>query len=141
MNDMKALDDLIDDAMNEEKALATKAEELALQSKQFAEYLAAKKHQDERLEVLWDLVKQYMVENDITEHETDYIKLKLTSSGKYKAEDIDSVPDELCKITRSLDNKAVKAYLKLNGKLPEGIESTGYILRKKIKGEEDGRER
>ena len=141
MNDMKALDDLIDDAMNEEKALATKAEELALQSKQFAEYLAAKKHQDERLEVLWDLVKQYMVDNDITEHETDYIKLKLTSSGKYKAEDIDSVPDELCKITRSLDNKAVKAYLKLNGKLPEGIESTGYILRKKIKGEEDGRER
>ena len=141
MNDMKALDELIEDAVNEEKALATRADELALQSKQFADYLAAKKHQDERLEVLWDLVKQYMVENDITEHETDYIKLKLASSGKYKAEDIDSVPDELCKITRSLDNKAVKAYLKLNGKLPEGIESTGYILRKKIKGEEDGRER
>ena len=141
MNDMKALDELIEDAVNEEKALATRADELALQSKQFADYLAAKKHQDERLEVLWDLVKQYMVENDITEHETDYIKLKLASSGKYKAEDIDSVPDELCKITRSLDNKAVKAYLKLNGKLPEGIESTGYILRKKIKGEENGRER
>ena len=136
MNDIKALDDLIDDAMNEEKALATKAEELALQSKQFAEYLAAKKHQDERLEVLWGLVKQFMIENGTAEHETDYIKLTLTSSGKYKAEDIDSVPDELCKITRSLDNKAVKAYLKLNGKLPEGIESTGYILRKKIKGEE-----
>lgn len=137
MNSMKALDDLIDDAMNEEKALATKAEELALQSKQFADFMAAKRHQDEKLEVLWGLVKQFMIENGIAEHETDYIKLTLTSSGKYKAEDIDSVPDELCKITRSLDNKAVKAYLKLNGKLPEGIESTGYILRKKIKGEQE----
>ena len=68
MNDMKALDDLIDDAMNEEKALATKAEQLALQSKQFAEYLAAKKHQDERLEVLWMLVKDAMIEQGITEH-------------------------------------------------------------------------
>ena len=134
MNDMKALDELIEDAVNEEKALATRAEELALQSKQFAEYLAAKKHQDEKLEALWMLVKDAMIEQGITEHENDYIKLTLTSSGKYKAEDIDSVPDELCKITRSLDNKAVKAYLKLNGKLPEGIESTGYILRKKIKG-------
>ena len=135
MNDIKALDDLIDDAMNEEKALATRAEELALQSKQFADYLAAKKHQDERLEVLWMLVKDAMIEQGITEHENDYIKLKLTPSGKYKTNDINSVPDELCKITRSLDNKAVKAYLKLKGKLPEGIESTGYILRKTLKGE------
>ena len=135
MNDIKALDDLIDDAMNEEKALATRAEELALQSKQFAAYLAAKKHQDERLEVLWMLVKDAMIEQGITEHENDYIKLKLTPSGKYKTNDINSVPDELCKITRSLDNKAVKAYLKLKGKLPEGIESTGYILRKTLKGE------
>lgn len=133
MNDMKALDDLIDDAMNEEKALATKAEELSLQSKQFAEYLAAKKHQDERLEVLWDLVKQYMVENDITEHETDYIKLKLTSSGKYKAVDLDNVDDNLCDIVKKLNNKKVSAYIKLNGKLPDGIESTGFILRKTLK--------
>lgn len=133
--DVEALDSLIEDAVNEENALAARAEELALQSKQFADFMAAKKHQDERLEVLWSLVKEYMIENEISEHETDYIKLKLTPSGKYKAEDIDSVPDELCKITRSLDNKAVKAYLKLKGKLPEGIESTGYILRKEIKGE------
>ena len=135
MNDMKALDDLIDDAMNEEKALATKAEELALQSKQFAEYLAAKKHQDERLEVLWDLVKQYMVENDITEHETDYIKLKLTSSGKYRAVNLDNVDDDLCDIVKKINNKKVKAYVELNGKLPEGVESTGYILRKTLKGQ------
>ena len=37
MNDMKALDELIKDAVNEEKALATRADELALQSKQFAD--------------------------------------------------------------------------------------------------------
>ena len=135
MNDMKALDDLIDDAMDEERALATKAEELALQSKQFAEYLAAKKHQDERLEVLWQIVKDYMVEQGITEHENDYIKLKLTPSGKYKAADLESVSDDLCDIKRTLSNKKVKAYVELNGKLPEGVESTGYILRKTLKGE------
>lgn len=135
MNDIKALDDLIDDAMNEEKALATKAEQLALQSKQFAEYLAAKKHQDERLEVLWMLVKDAMIEQGITEHENDYIKLKLTPSGKYKAENLDEISDELCDIVKKLNNKKVSAYVKLNGKLPDGVESTGYILRKTLKGE------
>lgn len=133
MNEMKALDELIDDAMSEEKALATRAEELALQSKQFAEYLAAKKHQDERLEVLWMLVKDAMIEQGITEHENDYIKLKLTPSGKYKTEDVDNVDDSLCDIVKKLSNKKVKAYVELNGKLPEGVESTGYILRKTIK--------
>jgi hypothetical protein len=132
---MKALDELIEDAVNEEKALATKADELALQSKQFADYLAAKKHQDERLEMLWQMVKDEMIAEGITEHENDYIKLKLTPSGKYKTDDIDSIPDELCKIVRSLDNKKVKSYLELNGELPEGVESTGYILRKTLKGE------
>lgn len=135
MNDMKALDELIEDAVNEEKALATKADELALQSKQFADYLAAKKHQDERLEMLWQMVKDEMIAEGITEHENDYIKLKLTPSGKYKTDDIDSIPDELCKIVRSLDNKKVKSYLELNGELPEGVESTGYILRKTLKEE------
>ena len=136
MEDNKALDELIAEAVSEENALAMREEQLVLQNKEFADFMAAKRHQDEKLEVLWGLVKQFMIENGIAEHETDYIKLTLTSSGKYKADDIDNVPDELCKITRSLDNKAVKAYLKRNGKLPEGIESTGYILRNKIKGEE-----
>lgn len=134
MDSNKALDELIEQAVEKENELATRANELALQDKQFAEYLAAKKHADDELEVLWLMCKDYMIEQGITEHENDYIKLKLTPSGKYKAEDINSVPDELCKITRSLDNKAVKAYLKLKGKLPEGVESTGYILRKTLKG-------
>jgi hypothetical protein len=133
--DIEALDQLIDDAITEEKALAVKADELALQNKQFADYLAAKKHQDEKLEMLWTMVKDAMIEQGITEHENDYIKLKLSPSGKYKAEDLESVDDDLCDIVKKLNNKKVKAYVELNGKLPEGVESTGYILRKTLKGE------
>lgn len=133
--DYKALDGLIADAVNEEKALALKAEELSLQNKQFAEYLAQKKHNDEKLEMLWTLVKEFMVENNLTEHENDYIKLKLTPSGKYKTDDIDSVDDTLCDIKKTLNNRKVKSYLELNGHLPDGVESTGYVLRKTLKGE------
>ena len=134
-SDIEALDSLIDEAVNEEKALAVRAEELSLQSKQFADYLAAKKHNDEKLETLWMLVKQEMLDRGMTEHENDYIKLKLTPSGKYRTEDVEAVDDSLCDIVKKLNNKKVKAYVELNGKLPEGVESTGYILRKTLKGE------
>ena len=134
--DTKALDQLIDDAMAEEKSLAIKADELALQSKQFAEYLAAKKHNDEKLEVLWQMVKDYMIENNLSEHENDFIKLKLTPSGKYKTDDIDKVDDTLCDIKKTLNNRKVKSFIELNGELPEGVVSTGYILRKTIKEED-----
>lgn len=133
MNDLDALNQLIDDAVNEEKALALKADELAIQNKQFADYLARKKHNDEKLEVLWGMVKDYMIENHLSEHENDYIKLKLTPSGKYKTDDIEAVSDELCDVVKKLNNKKVKAYVELNGKLPEGVESTGYVLRKTLK--------
>lgn len=129
----KSLEQLIDDAMGKEKELAQRADELALQSKQFADYLAEKKHADEELEVLWQMVKDYMTENGYNEFENDYIKLKLTPSGKFKAEDINNVADELCDIKKVLNNKKVKAYYELNGMLPAGVESTGNILRKTIK--------
>ena len=132
-NDIEALNQLIDDAVNEEKSLAVKADELALQSKQFADYLAQKKHNDERLAQLWELVKDFMIENNLTEHENDYIKLKLSPSGKYKAEDIDQIDDALCDIKKVLNNKKVKSFVELNGKLPDGVQSTGYILRKTLK--------
>lgn len=131
--DLDALDQLIDDAVNEEKSLAVKADELALQSKQFADYLAQKKHNDERLAQLWDFVKEFMVENGLTEHENDYIKLKLSPSGKYKAEDIDQIDDALCDIKKVLNNKKIKSFVELNGKLPDGVQSTGYTLRKTLK--------
>lgn len=133
--DSEALDALIEDAVNEEKALAIKADELALQSKQFADYLAQKKHNDEKLAQLWELVKEFMVDNNLTEHENDYIKLKLSPSGKYKTEDIDKIDDSLCDIKKVLNNKKVKSFVELNGHLPEGVQSTGYILRKTLKGE------
>lgn len=134
--DIVALDKLIDDAITEEKALAVKADELALQSKQFADYLAQKKHNDERLEVLWGMVKEFMIDNGLSEHENEYIKLKLSPSGKYRAENVDEVDDSLCDIKRVLNNRKVKSFVELNGHLPEGVESTGYILRKTLKGEE-----
>ncbi len=129
----KDLQGLIDEALNKEKELQVRSEELALQDKRFAEYIQAKKHADEELEVLWGMVKDYMIENDYNEYENDYIKLNLTSSGKFRTDDIDSVADDLCDIKKTLNNKKVKAYLELNGTLPEGIASTGYVLRKKIK--------
>lgn len=129
----EALDDLVNDAIKKENELAVRADELALQNKQFADYLAAKKHADDELEVLWQLVKDEMLKEGITEHENDYIKLKLTSSGKYRTDDIDSVDDSLCDVVKKLNNKKVKSYLELNGKLPDGVESTGYILRKTLK--------
>ena len=132
-DDLEALDQLIDEAVDKEKSLAIRADELALQSKQFADYLAEKKHNDEALEALWLMVKDYMVENNLSEHENDFIKLKLTPSGKYKTDDIEAVSDELCDVVKKLNNKKVKAYVELNGELPEGVESTGYILRKTLK--------
>lgn len=127
------LQELIDKALSKEKELQVRSEELALQDRRFADYLQAKKHADDELEVLWGMVKDYMSENNYTEFENDYIKLNLTPSGKFRAGDIESVPDELCDIKKVLNNKKVKAYLELNGTLPEGVESTGYILRKKVK--------
>ena len=129
----KDLEQLIDDAVKKENALSKRADELALQSKQFADYLAEKKHADEELEVLWQMVKDYMIEHNYTEYDGEHIELKLTPSGKYRTEDIESVSDELCDIKKVLNNKKVKAYLELNHTLPEGVESTGYILRKKVK--------
>lgn len=127
------LQELIDNALNKEKELQVRSEELALQDKRFADYLQAKKHADEELEVLWGMVKDYMIDNNYTEYDGEHIELKLTPSGKYRAENIESVSDELCDIKKVLNNKKVKAYYELNHELPEGVESTGYILRKKVK--------
>ena len=101
---------LVDNAMWKEKELQEQSEKLALEDKRFADYLAAKKHADEELEVLWQTVKDYMIENKYGEFENDYIKLNLTPSGKYKTEDIDAVDDELCDIKKTLNNKKVKKY-------------------------------
>ena len=124
---------LVENAMDKERALQEQSDKLALEDKRFADYLADKKHADEELEVLWQTVKDYMIENKYAEFENDFIKLNLTPSGKYRTDDIDAVEDELCDIKKTLNNKKVKAYIELNGMLPKGVESTGFILRKKVK--------
>lgn len=130
--DLIALNKLIDDATAKETALAEQEQALALQNEQFAKVLEQHKRQEAELNVLWDMVKQYMIENGIMKHETNSLSLSLSPLGKYKAENIDNVPDDLCKIVRSLDNAKVKSYYKLNGSLPEGITDMGYRLTKKV---------
>lgn len=135
MDNDKALEKLIDDAVSKERELQKKEESLALQNKEFAEMMVARRRQDDELQVLWSMVKDYMEENNITEHTNDYIELKLTPSGKYRlveGSDIEDVPDEVCVVKKSLDNKKIKAFASLNGKLPNGVESTGNVLRKKF---------
>ena len=132
----KALDELISDAMKVEKDLMVREEALAAHNKEFANWLKVKKHQDEQLEVLWDLVKEEMENRGLTAHEVPgVIKLTLSPSGKFRLKEdvaIDDIPDELCEIKKSLSNKKVKAYFGLNNTLPKGVESTGNVLRKKL---------
>lgn len=136
MDDNKALNDLITDAMNVEKNLLLREEALAAHNKEFANWLKVKKHQDEQLEVLWGLVKEKMEEGNMGEYTVPgVISLKLSPSGKFRlteGTDINDIPDNLCDIKKTLNNKKVKAALELTGAIPEGIESTGNILRKKI---------
>ena len=134
--DLIALDDLINKAVNKESELEQTSKELAQRDKQFAQYLKQKKVMDDELKVLWDMVKETMEEQGLTEHENDYIKLALSPSGKYRlteGTDIDDVDDSLCDIKKVLNNKKVTAYFGLNNSLPKGIESTGNVLRKKLK--------
>lgn len=131
----KDLEILINNALIKEKELSTRADELALQSKEFANYLAAKKHADEELEVLWGMVREFMEDNGYTEFDNDYINIKLAPLGKFKAENIDEVDDEFCKIVKQIDNKKVKAYVELNGAPPKGVVSLGNRLIRKIKND------
>lgn len=135
-SNIEALNKLVEDAMSTERELIAQQDALAAQNKEFASYLKAKKHQDDQLKVLWEMVKEEMEEEGLSEYEIpDVIKLSLSPSGKFRlieGVEIDDIPDELCEIKKTLSNSKVKASLALTGELPEGIESTGNILRKKI---------
>ena len=132
-NDMKALNDLVEEYTNKETELLKVENELATRDEQFANFITTQKRLAEQKAVLTELIKEEMTKRGLREHETDTVILKLTPLGKYKAADVDAVPDELCKVVRSLDNKKVKAYAEINGKLPEGVESLGERLTIKIK--------
>lgn len=131
--DLVALDQLVEDYADKETELAKVENELATRDEQFANFITTQKRLKEQKEVLTGLIKEFMTEHEITEHETNTVVLKLSPSGKYRAENLDEIDDSLCEIKRTLSNKKVKSYLELNGKLPEGVESTGSILRIKVK--------
>lgn len=135
-NDLTALNQLVEDYTNKEAELMKVEQELATHDETFANFIAAQRRLKEANEVLRGMIREEMEARGLTEHETDTVILKLSPSGKYRAENLDSVPDNLCEIKRTLSNKAVKAYLQLNGELPEGVESTGSILRIKVKEEQ-----
>lgn len=132
-NDLTALNQLVEDYTNKETELMKVENELATRDEQFANFITTQKRLAEQKAVLTDMIKEEMAKRGLREHETDTVILKLTPLGKFKAADIEAVPDELCKVVKSLDNKKVKAYAELNGKLPEGVESLGDRLVIRIK--------
>ena len=132
-NDLTALNQLVEDYTNKETELMKVENELATRDEQFANFITTQKRLAEQREVLSQMIKEEMAKRGLREHETDTVILKLTPLGKFKAADLDAIPDDLCKIVRSLDNKKVKAYAEINGKLPEGVESLGDRLTIKVK--------
>ena len=132
-NDLQALNDLVEEYTSKETELMKVENELATRDEQFANFITTQKRLAEQKQVLTEMIKEEMNKRGLREHETDTVILKLSPLGKYKTEDIGAVPDELCKVVKSLDNAKVKAYAELNGKLPDGVESLGDRLTIKIK--------
>lgn len=135
--DIKALDELVEEYTNKEAELMKVEQQLASKDEQFANFLTQQKRLKDYKDVLIQEIKEYMAEHNMTEHETETVKLKLTPSGKYRTDDIEAVSDDVCDIKKTINNRKVKAFLELNGKLPEGVKSTGNILRITVKEQGD----
>ena len=130
--DIKALNDLVEEYTNKETELMKVEQELVSKDQQFANFITAQKRLKEAKEVISDLIREELEKQGLSEYETESVKLRLSSSGKYKLEegvDINSVDDSLCKVVKSLDNKKITAYRALNGILPNGIKDTNKVLR------------
>ena len=95
-----------------------------------AEYKAMEKDSKEAVE----LIKQAMIDNDITKIDVDTDNytgyITLAERVSYKADDIEAVDVKYLKPT--LDTAKVKAEATLTGSLPDGIteSSTQYITKK-----------
>jgi len=95
-----------------------------------AEYKAMEKESKEAVE----LIKQAMIDNDITKIDVDTDNytgyITLAERVSYKADDIEAVDVKYLKPT--LDTAKVKAEATLTGSLPDGIteSSTQYITKK-----------
>lgn len=132
-NDLTALNQLVEDYTNKETELMKVENELATRDEQFANFITTQKRLKEQKEVLVDLIKSEMKGRGLREHLAGNVYLKLTPLGKYKAEDINEVPDDLCKIVKTLDNKKITAYKEIHGELPVGVESLGDRLTIRVK--------
>lgn len=130
--DLDALNELVNDYSEKEKALAVFSSELELKSKEFATFIEQQRRQQDELQVLKEAIKEYMTNHNIMQHDTGLVELKLSSTGKFNCEDIEKVPEECVKVVKQLDNARVKWYEKLNGKLPEGVTPQGYRLTMKV---------
>lgn len=126
--DLVALTQLTDQLAAKEQELATAEQALAERDQQFANYIKAQKRNKTELEVLRGMIKEKMEEMGISEHTTSAVRLTLRPSGKFTTDDVDAAPDEVCVVKRTLDNKKCKAYLDLNGTLPEGVKPTAKVL-------------
>ena len=133
ITDTSSLDKLVEEYTQIETALVKRETELAERNQEFAQYIEAQKDAKREYEALRVAIKEEMENLGITSHDAGAVSLKLTPSGKYKADDISAVADEVCVIKKTLDNKKVKAYLDLNGELPEGVQSLGNVLRITVK--------
>ena len=95
-----------------------------------AEYKVMEKESKEAVE----LIKQAMIDNDITKIDVDTDNytgyITLAERVSYKADDIEAVDVKYLKPT--LDTAKVKAEATLTGSLPDGIteSSTQYITKK-----------
>ena len=113
-------------SQNTKKAIAV----LEKFAKLEAEYKAMEKESKEAVE----LIKQAMIDNDITKIDVDTDNytgyITLAERVSYKADDIEAVDVKYLKPT--LDTAKVKAEATLTGSLPDGIteSSTQYITKK-----------
>lgn len=132
MTDNNALEKMITEVAEAESQLATRKEELAKRDAEVADLFKAEKELSANVEALKLLIKDEMKREGISEWDGERATLKLTPTGKFRPTEgtsVDDICDEVCEIKRTLDNKKCKAYYELNGKLPDGVESSGDMLR------------
>ena len=126
------IEDLITEVAEAEHSLSLRKDELAKRDAEVADIFKAEKELSANVEALKLLIKDEMHNEGITEWDGERATLKLTPTGKFRpvaGKTVDDLPDDVCEIKRTLDNKRVKAYMELNGQLPDGVESSGDMLR------------
>lgn len=132
MEDDKALEKMITEVAEAESQLAIRKKELAQRDAEVADLFKAEKELSANVEALKILIKDEMKREGISEWDGERATLKLTPTGKFRpveGKEVDDISDEVCDVKKVLNNKKVKAYLGLNGKLPDGVESSGDMLK------------